>query len=65
MPERPQIVYTLTDSVLRGAPFRVMREPYYIFSNDTVRLASRKDFDDFRMSFEGFDDPMYEFDREA
>ena len=30
MPERPDTFYTLKDSVLRGAPWRVMREPYFI-----------------------------------
>lgn len=39
-----------------------MREPYFIGPNATVRLASRKDFEDFGLSFEGYDDPMYEFD---
>ena len=63
MPQQPQTVYTLSDSVLRGAPFRVMTEPYYIGSNDTVRLASRKDFDTFRVLFDGYDNPQeYEFD---
>ena len=62
MPERPDTFYTLKDSVLRGAPWRVMREPYFIGPNATVRLASRKDFEDFGLSFEGYDDPMYEFD---
>lgn len=62
MPEQPQKVYTLSDSILRGAPFRVMREPYYVFPTDTVRLASRQDFEDFRVSFDGFDNPqIYEF----
>ena len=62
MPERPDTFYTLKDSVLRGAPWRVMREPYFIGPNATVRLAGRKDFEDFGLSFEGYDDPMYEFD---
>lgn len=57
MPERPDTFYTLKDSVLRGAPWRVMREPYFIGPNATVRLASRKDFEDFGLSFEGYDDP--------
>ena len=47
MPERPDTFYTLKDSVLRGAPWRVMREPYFIGPNSTVRLAGRKDFEDF------------------
>lgn len=63
MPQQPKTVYTLSDSVLRGAPFRVMTEPYYIGSKDTVRLASRKDFDTFRVLFDGYDNPQeYEFD---
>ena len=62
MPEQPEKVCTLSDSVLRGAPFRVMYEPYFIGSNDTVRLAGKKDFETFRVSFEGYDNPMDEFD---
>lgn len=42
MPEQPDKVCTLVDSVLRGAPFRVMNEPYYIGAKDTVRLAGKK-----------------------
>lgn len=62
MPEQPEKVCTLSDSVLRGAPFRVMNEPYFIGSKDTVRLAGRKNLETFRVSFEGYDNPMYEFD---
>ena len=62
MPEQPEKVCTLSDSMLRVAPFRVMNEPYFIGSKDTVRLAGRKDFETFRVSFEGYDNPMYEFD---
>lgn len=29
MPERPDTVYTLADSVLRGAPIRTITAPYY------------------------------------
>lgn len=63
MPERPNTVYTLADSVLRGAPFRVMFEPYYIGSHDTVRLAGRQDFETFKVVFDGYDNSeVYEFD---
>lgn len=63
MPEEPNKVCTLVDRVTLGAPWRVMPEPYFIGSKDTVRLASRKDFDTLRLSFEGYDDPeVYEYD---
>ena len=63
MPEQPDKVCTLADSVLRGAPFRVMNEPYYIGSKDTVRLAGKQDFETFRVVFDGYDNPQeYEFD---
>lgn len=59
MPERPNTVYTLADSVLRGAPFRVMLEPYYISSHDTVRLAGRQDFETFKVVSMGTTIPKY------
>ena len=63
MPELPDTVCTLSDRVTLGAPFRVMDEPYYIGANDTVRLASKKDFETFRVVFDGYDNPQeYEFD---
>ena len=58
MPERPNTVYTLADSVLRGAPFRVMLEPYYISSHDTVRLAGRQDLRPLRLYSMGTTIPM-------
>ena len=34
-----------------------------IGKRDTVRLASKKDFDTFRVAFDGYDNPQeYEFD---
>lgn len=64
MPEQPDKVCTLVSRVTLGAPFRAMMwEPYFIGSKDTIRLASRKDFDTLRLSFEGYDDPeVYEYD---
>lgn len=62
LPECPNMVCTLADSVLKGAPFRVMNEPYQITKSDKIRLASEKDFEDFRVSFEGYDNrELYEY----
>ena len=36
IPEQPYMVNTLANSVLRGASFRMMFEPYYIGAHDTV-----------------------------
>lgn len=62
MPERPDTVYTLADSVLRGAPIRTITAPYYIGTDDTVRLAGKQDFETFRVVFGGYDNrEKYEF----
>lgn len=61
MPEQPDTVYTVADSVLRGVS-RTMA-PYYIGAYDTVRLANRQDFENFRVVFDGYDNTeVYEFD---
>lgn len=63
MPKQPSTVFTLADSVLRGAPIRTITAPYYIGTGDTVRLAGKKDFENFRVLFDGYDNPeIYEFD---
>lgn len=63
LPQRPNQVCILANSILRGASLRVYDEPYPIGCNDKIRLASEKDFEDYRVCFEGFDNPeMYEFD---
>lgn len=61
-PETPDTVNALHASILKGAPFRLGCNQYYIRDIDTVRLASRKDFDDFGVDFKGYGDPeTYEF----
>ena len=88
LPQQPNLVCILSNSILRGAPLKVCNTPYPISFNDKVRLASErgaplkvcntpypisfndkvrlaseKDFEDYRVCFEGFDNPeMYEFD---
>lgn len=55
----------LHSSVLRGSPKKSDDYgSFYINTNDTVRLATEKDFDDYRVSFEGFkSDPNYEYSK--
>ena len=63
LPQQPNQVCILANSILRGAPLKVYNTPYPISFNDKIRLASEKDFEDYRVCFEGFDNPkMYEFD---
>lgn len=63
MPEQLDTVFTLADSVLRGAPIRTITAPYYIGTGDTVRLAGKQDFETFQVVFSGYDNrEEYEFD---
>lgn len=63
LPQQPNQVCILSNSIVRGAPLKVYDAPYPIGFNDKVRLASEKDFEDYKVCFEGFDNPeMYEFD---
>jgi hypothetical protein len=55
-PELPNQVNILHSSILKGAPFSINRTYFYIKASDTVRLANKFDFDDFRICFEGYDD---------
>lgn len=63
-PERPHQAGVLHESILRGAPFRVPAsvEPILI-EGKNVRLASKKDFEDFNVHFGGFENTEeYEYD---
>ena len=62
-PEQPDYAGVLHASILKGATFCVPAsiEPILI-KHKKVRLASAKDFNDFRVSFKGFDnEQLYEF----
>ena len=60
MPEQPDRVCILHTSILRGS-YLTDRSAIYI-NDGTIRLATEKDFDDFRVSFKGFDnEKFYEF----
>ena len=62
MPERPDYVQVLHASILRGATFELLPTSKYISKTDKVRLASEKDFNDYRISFEGYKDNIsYEY----
>lgn len=64
LPETPETLGVLHASILKGALFCVHPEPKHISSLDKVRLATEKDFDDYRMSFKGFDNPeLYEYQK--
>ena len=62
-PEQPDYAGVLHASILKGATFCVPAsiEPILI-KHKKVRLASENDFNDFRVSFKGFDnEQLYEF----
>lgn len=59
--ETPEYVQPLHASILKGAPFETYPSSKWISKNDKVRLASEKDFNDFRCSFEGYKEEEYEF----
>ena len=63
IPEQPYRVHILHTSILRGSYYT---DRSVIYVNDgTIRLASKQDFDNFRVCFNGFNNPeLYEFTTE-
>lgn len=60
LPEMPDVVQILHTSILRGS-YYTDRSRIYV-SDGVVRLASKKDFDDYRVCFNGFNNSeKYEF----
>jgi hypothetical protein len=61
MPEQPERVCILHTSILRGS-YLSNSSGIYV-TDGTVRLATPKDFDEFRVSFKGFDNKeLYEYE---
>lgn len=50
-PERSKEVQILHANVLKGAPFGLEGSSAMIFNDDDVRLASAKDFDEYKVQF--------------
>lgn len=61
VPNLPQYIHPLSISIRKGAPFETYPSSKWISKNDKIRLASAKDFEDFRCSFEGYSEKEYEF----
>jgi hypothetical protein len=61
LPQLPKYVQVLHASILKGAPFELHPSSKYIFQSDVVRLASKTDFDSFKVSMVGFNSEEYEF----
>lgn len=64
LPELPNLVQILHSSTLRGAIGTTnLENSYHINSSDKVRLATERDFDSFRVSFDGYrGSNEYEYD---
>lgn len=63
LPELPNSVQILHSSPLKGATGTTnLQGNYHINNLNEIRLASEKDFDDFRVDFKGYDDKqVYEY----
>ena len=63
LPELPNSVQILHASILKGAPCNDLHgSSKQINSTDEIKLATEKDFESFRVSFKGFDNPqIYDF----
>lgn len=60
LPEKPKYVQVLHASVLRGANHTIEPTSFYIHKSSKVRLATEQDFNDYRVSMEGFkNNPEY------
>lgn len=60
-PEQPERVCILHTSILRGS-YYTDRSVIYV-TDGTIRLATEKDFNDYRVSFKGFNNKEeYEYD---
>ena len=53
-PLTPMNYSTLHSSILKGAIFNLHPSSKHINKTDNIRLASESDFNDFRVSFDGF-----------
>jgi hypothetical protein len=63
-PELPTFGQILHASILKGATFCLHPDRIYT-DGASVRLASEKDFNDFRVCFNGFNnDKVYEFSKD-
>lgn len=52
-------------SGLRNSPYNILSAPVFITTQDKIRLASKKDFEDFNVSFEGYEnEEEYEYAKE-
>lgn len=59
IPELPNYYSILRASILKGAPFDMAENSKLIGSKDVIRLASEKDFDEFRCVFKGYDNDRF------
>lgn len=65
-PERPARLCHLHASILKGAPWSMTNHFSLITHRDTVRLAGQEDFDEFRVSMDGYKNQpeVYEFKKD-
>ena len=60
-PEAPQSLYILRASVIKGSTMSELNVPYPL-SGNTLRLATEKDFDDYRVCFNGYKNNPQEYE---
>ena len=61
-PERPKSFHVLHASVLKGAVGTTMGSSLYIGTNTKIELAGQKEFDDFRVCFNGYKNSPQEYE---